>query len=156
VRNFTLVGLKRRSGGFSLLELIAVMVLIGILGSTAVTQIIPSASMQLQSSRDRVLSGLFAAQQLALVQDDAVRFVVSGGNQINILRDTDGDSSFSDESGAYVGGTQYPITLLPNQSFASGATIDFDSLGQTSGAALNLSQDGGSVAITVTATGYSY
>ncbi len=139
--------------GFSLLELVTVLVLVGILGATVIVGALPSTSFQIQASRDQVVTAFFSAQQRAMVQTSPVRLSLSAPNQIDVREDSDGDGSFADESSLRLGGVQYPIALLPNQTLTA-ATFDFDRLGRTSASALTLSQSGNSVAITVGATGH--
>lgn len=113
----------------------------------------PSATFQLQASRDQVITAFFAAQQRAMAQSQAIQFSINSPNQIDIREDTDGDGDFSDESSITAGGVRYPISLLPNQSITS-ANFIFDRFGKTSAATLTLSQSGGSVTIQVSSTGY--
>lgn len=139
--------------GFTLLELITVLALVGILSATVSYGVLPSASFQMQASRDQVVTAFFSAQQHAMAQTSTVRLSLSSPNQIDIREDSDNDGSFTDESSLRLGGVQYPISLLPNQSLTA-ATFDFDRLGRTSANTLTLSQSGNSVSITVGATGY--
>ncbi len=139
--------------GFTLLELVSVLVLIGILGASVGASLLPSDSFQLQSSRDQLVTAFFSAQQRAMVQTSSVRLETSSTNQIDVREDSDGDGSFSDESSLRLGGVQYPISLLPNQSLTS-ATLDFDRLGRTSATNLTLSQNGKNVIISIGSTGY--
>lgn len=139
--------------GFTLVELVAVLVLIGILGATVTSAMLPSATFQLQSSRDQVVTAFFAAQQRAMAQTRPVRLSLVAPNQIDIREDSDGDGSFADETSKTLGGIRYPVTLLPNQSIDA-ADFDFNRLGKTSAGVLNLSQSGAAVAINISANGY--
>ncbi|MFL0802101.1 MAG: type II secretion system GspH family protein [Agarilytica sp.] len=136
--------MPRRHLGFTLIELVAVLVLIGILGTTITTAVMPSDTFQMQSSRDQVVTAFFSAQQRAMAQTSPVSLVLSSPNTVDVR-----------QSGASirVGGVQYPITLLPNQTL-SASTIAFDRLGRTSAVDLTLSQNGDSVTISVSSTGY--
>ncbi len=147
--------MNRPSAGFTLIELIAVLVIIGILGVSSVRSALPTLSFQMQSSRDQIVTAFFLAQQRAMAQANPVRLFVNAPNQIDLREDTDGDGSFSDESSLALGGVSYPISLLSSQS-VNAATFDFDRFGATSATTLVLSQDGSSVNITVTATGYVF
>lgn len=144
---------RRRSYGFSLIELVAVLILVGILAAAATSSFMPSATFQMQASRDQVVTAFFSAQQRAMVQTSPVRLSLSSPNQIDVREDSDGDGSFADESSLRLGGVQYPIALLSSQSLTA-ATFDFDRLGRTSASTLTLSQNSNTVAITVGATGH--
>ncbi len=136
--------MPRRHLGFTLIELVAVLVLVGILGTTITTAVMPSDTFQMQSSRDQVVTAFFSAQQRAMAQTSPVSLVLSSPNTVDVR-----------QSGSSIraGGVQYPITLLPNQTL-SASTIAFDRLGRTSAVDLTLSQNGDSVTISVSSTGY--
>ncbi len=133
----------RHQNGFTLIELIAVLVIVAALGATAVARFANNSVFELQASRDQVVSALLSAQQLAMVQNDAVRFSTQG-NQLDILQD---GTSVS------IDGVVYPINLGSGQAI-TGADFDFDRLGQTQPATLTLSKSGELVTISVTATGF--
>lgn len=140
--------------GFTLIELITVLILVGILGVIATTRSIPSSTFQLQTGRDTIVAALFSAQQRAMTQLDSVRFIASA-DQIDIRQDSNGDSSFTADESIRVGSVQYPVGLAPNQSLTV-STLDYDRLGRTTAATLNLTQGTATVAISVTASGYSF
>lgn len=144
-----------KNAGFSLIELIAVLLIIGILAATGVASLLPSATFQMQSSRDQVVTAFFAAQQRAMTQTAPVRFsvIAASPNQLDIREDTDGDGDFSDESSLTFNGISYPVALLPNQSLTA-SNFDFDRLGRTSAQTLTLTQGADTVAITISANGY--
>jgi len=133
----------RHQNGFTLIELIAVLVIVAALGATAVARFANNSVFELQASRDQVVSALLSAQQLAMVQNDDVRFSTQG-NQLDILQD---GTSVS------IDGVVYPINLGSGQAI-TGADFDFDRLGQTQPATLTLSKSGELVTISVTATGF--
>ena len=144
----------KQANGFSLVELIAVLVILGVLASTATSILLPSRTLQLQAARDQVIAALFAAQQLAMTQSGGVRASVGAG-QIDIREDLNSNGDFSDDVSQRVGGVQYPISLLKSQSISS-LHFDYNRLGQTSGGLITLSQDSSAVVITVTDSGYAY
>ena len=144
-----------KNSGFSLVELIAVLLIVGILAGAATVSLLPSATFQMQSSRDQVVTAFFAAQQRAMTQTSPVRFsvIAASPNQLDIKEDTDGDGDFSDESSLTFNGIRYPIALLPNQTLTA-SNFDFDRLGRTTAQTLTLTQGADSVAITISANGY--
>ncbi len=129
------------------------MALIGIIGATVGSSLMPSDTFQLQSSRDQVVTAFFSAQQRAMSQTNSVRVVISSSNQLDIREDSDGDGSYSDESSLRLGGVQYPLVLQPNQTLTT-AIFSFDRLGRTTPSTLSLTQNAQTVAITITETGY--
>ena len=143
------------SKGFNLIELVAVIIIVSIIGTVVLNKLTPTEAFQLQSSRDQVLAAFFSAQQLALAQDAQVQLSINASRQVDLRQDTDNDTSFADESSVYVGGTQYPITIPSNQSISTG-TFTFDKLGQTASGSISLSQNSSSVSINVSGTGYAY
>lgn len=104
-----------------------------------------------------MVTAFFAAQQRAMAQTNPVRLSIfvptSGSAEIDIREDTDGDGDFNDESSLRLGGTAYPLDLLPNQTLTT-VNFDFNRLGQTSPNNLVLSQGPSSVNIVVSAAGY--
>jgi MSHA pilin protein MshC len=139
--------------GFTLLELVAVLVIVGALAATSTSRIMPSSSLQLQSSRDQVVAAFFSAQQLAMAQAAPVRLTIIAPNQIDIRQDSDGDGDFGDEASLQLAGTRYPFSLLVNQALTP-AIFNFDRLGRTAATSLSLSQSDVSKEILVSATGY--
>ena len=141
--------------GFTLVELISVIVLISVLAVNALPKLIPSASYQLQGSRDTVLAAFFSAQQMAMSRDSQVQLSFGSG-AIDIRRDDDNSGTFESSESVTISGQSYPVSLLSSQSISS-ATFVFDRLGQPNSAAtLSLTQSGRSVSIVVTETGYAY
>lgn len=150
------MGLRRGSSGFSLIELIAVMVIVGVVSVTATSRMAPTATFQLQASRDKVLAAFFIAQQRAMSQSASVQ-LVARASEVDILVDTDGDGSFADETSFYLDENAFPIELDSNQSFTAGTgTFTFNRLGYTSPGTLTLTQDTRTVDINVSSTGYAY
>jgi len=83
------------SSGFSLIELVAVMVIVSVLATVAVVRIMPSAVHEIQAAKDQLASALAYAQQRALYTPHTVRVILSG-NQIDIREDLNDDSSYSE------------------------------------------------------------
>lgn len=139
--------------GFSLVELVTIMVIIGVLGSVSVTKMMPNAIIQLQGARDLVVSALFVAQQQAMAQASPVRVSVAGG-AVDIRRDDNRDGVFAANESLRFAGTQYPLTL-PGKISVSHATLDYDRLGRTSDSTISLSKGGASVTVAVSEAGYA-
>jgi len=139
------------SRGFTLLELITVLVILAILTATAISNLVPSRTFQMQATRDTLVAAFYSSQQKAMMQSAPVRLITSI-NAIDIRIDSNNDGSFAINESVLLGGVQYPITINPAQSLTS-HIIDFDRLGRTSSSTIVLSQSGSSVSINVSDNG---
>jgi len=142
-----------RGLGFSLVELIAVLLIVGILSVSLLTRAVPSDTMQLQSSRDSIVAAFQSAQQLALSRRHSVQ-LITGSNQVDIRLDVNGDSVFAADESVTFGGVTYPFPLANGQTLTP-LVFNYNRLGQTSGASVALSQNGKVVSITVDSSGYA-
>lgn len=146
--------MKKGARGFTLVELVAVLLIIGILAASAISGSLPSSSFQLQASRDQVVTAFFAAQQRAMAQTTPVCFLTQAPNTVDIRFDTDADGNCAGEPSVRAGGTAYPVSLSANQSISTTSLI-FDRLGRPNATpTLLLSQAEGSVNISIGAAGY--
>lgn len=143
---------RNDQSGFTLIELIAVIVVIAALSVTVVQRLIPASSYQLQGARDQLVTAFQAAQQRAMVRTAAVRLTTSG-SQINILEDTNNDGV--PDTSVMIAGQTYPLTLAAAATLSS-ATFNFDRLGHTSENTVVVTAGSSSVNVNVTATGYIY
>ncbi|MCB1667848.1 MAG: type II secretion system protein [Porticoccaceae bacterium] len=133
-----------RQSGFTLIELIAVILILSVLTAGVASQFSNTSQFQAMTTRDDIVAGLFYAQQIALARaatDNTVAFV-SSGNSIDVLED-----------GTTVNGI-YPLTL-PGGFTLTSATLNYDKLGRTTATALTLSDGSSSVVIQVSASGYA-
>jgi len=140
--------------GFTLVELIAVMVVVGVLAAVAGSRLIPHTILQLQAGRDLLVTALFSAQQKAMVQLAPVRVIVSG-TSVDVRVDSNGDGSFSSSESVSIAGTQYPLQVGGGVVFTT-VNLDYSRLGHTAPAVISVSKGGQNVKVTVTATGYAY
>ncbi len=144
----------RQSLGFTLVELVAVIVILGILTVSVVSRVMPSRLHQLQAARDIVAASLFNAQQKALAQSHAVQ-VITTASSVDIRVDSNDDGSFNPAESITYAGTRYPLSI-PGGVSLSVNTLTFDRLGRTTANSLTLSKSGSSVALTITGMGYVY
>src|SRR5690606_29530886 len=138
----------------SLVELIAVMVVVGVLAAVVGSRLISSTAFQLQAGRDLLTTALFSAQQKAMAQLAPVRVIVSGA-MIDVRLDVNRDGNFSSGESIYAAGTQYPLAVDGGVAF-SAHSIDYNHLGHTIPALISVGKGSQSVTVTVTATGYAY
>ncbi|WP_188150346.1 pilus assembly FimT family protein [Teredinibacter waterburyi] len=138
--------------GFSLIELVTVMVLIGILAGAVIGSSVPSSSLQLQSSRDTIVAVFNSAQQLAMNRANAVR-LITASNSVDIRIDSNDDGDFSAAESIAYAGIQYPLSL-PSTHTLTAVDFDFDRLGHTSSTTLVLSQGANVVSLEVSGAGY--
>lgn len=145
---------KAHISGFTLVELIAVLIVVGVLAAMVGSRMISQTTFQLQAGRDLLTTALFSAQQKAMAQLAPVRVTVNG-TTIDIRLDANGDGSFSSSESIYVAGTQYPMVVEGGVVF-SAHSLDYNHLGHTTPAVISVGKGGQSVQVTVTATGYAY
>jgi MSHA pilin protein MshC len=128
--------------GFTLIELIAVMVIVGVMSMTLFSRLGSLKSTQVQASRDDLIAALFFAQQTAMARS-GVQLVVTA-------------------SAVTVTENLPPATNLPGYPlpFAQGVsaipkTFSYDKLGRTTAGTINLTGSSGvSAVINVEASGY--
>jgi len=139
--------------GFTIIELVAVLVLVGLLGATASSRLFSPSTFGLQASRDQVVSAFRSAQQLAMTQGLDVRFSSSAGS-IDIRQDNNSDSIYGATESVRIDGVQYPFDFNTSQSLTI-SQFDFTTgLGRTSAGSITISQDGASVVVSVSSAGF--
>lgn len=143
---------KARHSGFTVIELVAVIVVIAAISVTVSQRLIPANTYQVQSARDQLITAFVAAQQRAMTRSAVVEISV-GASQIDIQEDTDNDGT--PDTSILLAGQTYPLTLQASASLSS-ATFTFDRLGQTSPDTISVTAGSSSVNVTVTSTGYIY
>lgn len=136
--------------GFSLLELVAVIVVLSVISVVALPRFYNTDVAAVQSARDQALTAFFTAQQLAMARasdDNPIQITVTE-NSLNVT-----------ESGTSVvaAGSAYPIILPQGVAITSGiGNYDFDKLGRTSAGQLTIERGSTSATINVEASGYAY
>lgn len=137
--------MRRWETGFTLIELIAVMVIVGIIAITASARFASTDLARLQASRDDLVAALFFAQQIALARS-------SNTNPIAVTVSSGGVSVT--ENGIPIGVHQvtFPAGVTANPT----PTFNYDKLGRTTGGAITLSADGNEATVNVSGSGYAY
>ena len=133
--------------GFTLIELISVLLLVGILSAVVATRIASDGAERVQQSRDLLIAALFFAQQQAMDVDAAVALQVDA-TSINVT--LDGTPTRAE-------GYVYPANLPTGVSLSPVTTFTYNRLGETTPASIRvLHTDGSEVTVTVAATGYAF
>ena len=145
---------RNLSAGFSLVELIAVLVIVAVLAGVTASRWLPSSLLELQAARGQLTNALFHAQQLALLSPYDVRLTTLAG-AIDIRIDSNDDGLYSTAESASFGGLSYPITLLAGAQLSS-HTLYYSRLGETSAQTINLTLAERSASVQVSAMGMAH
>jgi MSHA pilin protein MshC len=136
--------------GFTLIELIAVMILVGIMSVVLMSRMNGVNAAGVQAGRDSLIAALFFAQQTAMARaaaDNKIDVSVSGNN-IDV---TEAGNSLVGYPLILSGGVT--LRLIPAREPA----FSFDKLGRTDPGSITISHSSGtSVTITVSASGYAH
>ncbi|HMY38817.1 MAG TPA: prepilin-type N-terminal cleavage/methylation domain-containing protein [Marinagarivorans sp.] len=141
------------SAGFTLIELIAVLVIVGVVSVAAVGKFMSPDLYALQAARDQTLLCIQAAQQLAMTQSRSVRVLLSG-TTLDVRKDANNDGVFAGGESVVLGAVTYPISLSQGVSVST-STLNFNSLGEVAASTITLTQQSRTLTINVSATGFA-
>lgn len=139
---------RKKQTGFTLVELIAVITLLGVLSVVLFSRIGNINSSRVLASRDDVIAAFFFAQQLAMSRSN-IQLTVSSGS-INV---TENGTSIKLDSNSY------PLTMPSGISLsATPASFTYDKLGRTSAGVIQVRTNDSSYSINVNVeiTGYAH
>ena len=150
-------GIHGGRGGFTIIEMMVVLVILGIAAALVVPNIASSASFEVQGAARAVMADLYAAQNGA-ISDQAERKVIFdvAGDSYSVT-----DSTDTPIAAPWLGGT-YTVAFGPTSSFkgvtitavdfGGATTVSFDELGTPdSGGTITIQAGGIQYRITVTA-----
>jgi MSHA pilin protein MshC len=137
--------MQKQERGFTLIELITVVILISIISVTLFSRLGSVSTANLQASRDDLIAALFFAQQTAMARS-GVQLVLTS-NSVSVT-----------ENGTplIVHSKGYPFTF-PSGVSTSALSLTYDKLGRTTATTITLTGNGGaSAVVTVEASGYAH
>lgn len=137
------------NSGFTLIELVAVIVIMAILAAVVGPRFGSQPIAQVQTARDEVVASLQVARQLALAR---------GHSSNPIVFQATSSSVSITESGSAVlfGAYQYPLSLPSGVSLTPVTNLSYNQLGETSSTVFTLSSGDVSATVTVESTGYAH
>lgn len=136
--------------GFTLIELITVMILLGIISVVLISRLGSFAGADVQGGRDDIIAALSFAQQTAMVRSNITVEVTA--NSISVAEDG---------VPINLGANYYPLTMPSGVSLSpSDQEYVFDKLGRTTAGEITISGSGASQGISavikIEASGYAY
>jgi MSHA pilin protein MshC len=142
---------KRFFNGFTLIELVTVIMIVGILSVAVLPRFFDRNTFDSRGFYDQVISTLRYAQKVAIAQHRYVCVAITGGNTVKLTQGSGTGCGSPLVNPA--GGATYEITA-PTDVTVSNATFYFDALGKPS-LKQSLTVSGYATAITVEEeTGY--
>ncbi|HSC66349.1 MAG TPA: type II secretion system protein [Cellvibrio sp.] len=134
--------------GFTLIELISVMILVGIISVVLLSRMSVVGVSAVQSSRDDVIAALFFAQQQAMMRSTITVVITTNSISVN-----------ENNVPIQVSTDYYPLGM-PSGVSASPITLIYDKLGRTTATNITLTgsgnSSGASARIRVEASGYAF
>lgn len=139
----------KKSAGFTLIELIVVMIIVGILAVTAVSRYANQSSFSLKTEQELLIAALFQAQQLAM-SGRPVQFKILTADSFS-LRDSTNTANDYD-----IAGITYPQKLTDGVVLAPvSLERNYTNIGATTAAMITLTAGGDSVSVCLEASGYA-
>lgn len=139
----------KKSAGFTLLELIAVILIVSILSVTAISRFANQSDYSLRTEQELVIAALFQAQQLAM-SGRPTQFAILSDNTFTVRDATNAANHYD------VAGITYPQELRGGVTFnSSSLVLTYNGLGATAPSVIGLEVGGDSAQIAVSGAGYA-
>jgi len=119
-----------RSSGFTLIEMVVVLLLIGIIAVTVLGRSITTSDLDLNSETDKIRNQLRYAQAEAMKRSDTVWGIKSSGNEYWLFRTTNPDANEVQLPGVDYSGGSNRITEAAIGVTVSDFTVFFDRIGK--------------------------
>lgn len=140
----------KRAGGFTLIELVIVIVILGIIAVSASSRFSNQGTFSVRVEQENLISSLNQAQQLAMA-GQVVQFRIISGNSYTI-------EVGSPATNYNLAGISYPYTLRAGVSLVPNPlTLSYNGLGELSTASTITVNEagGGSASVVVESSGYA-
>lgn len=141
--------MQRNQWGFTLIELIAVVILISIISVTAMSRFSSLYITKVQAGRDDLIAACFFAQQIAMARS-------SSTNVVRLVVSTSSISVTENNSPISTGELKFPMSFSSGVSASPATTFVFDKLGRTTAGTITLAASGATVAVIVESSGYAH
>lgn len=142
--------MKKMHRGFTLIELVTVIVLVGVVSIALFSRLGSAGTAPVQSGRDDLIAALFFAQQQAMMRSDITLVLTANSVSVN-------------ENGIpiEVSSDFYPLTMPAGVTLTPATlTLTYDKLGRTAATDITLTGSGNSSGATanirVEASGYAF
>lgn len=140
--------MKKPEQGFTLIELITVIILVGILSITLFSRLGSAGTAPIQSGRDDLIAALFFAQQQAMMRSNITLVLTANSVSVN-----------ENNNPIAVSSNFYPLRMPAGVSLPA-LTLNYDKLGRTTATQIVVTGSGNSSGVTATiqvdASGYAY
>lgn len=140
------MGYKTTQPGFTLVELIAVIIILGLVSVAILPRFIQANSTEIRTVQDKLINVAREAQQLAMSKPLSanVQLIIDNTNKRLRIQYTEG-------------GTQTLDTDLPSSTSITSQTLAYNKNGYlTSGSPVDISINGGARTVRIEASGYAH
>lgn len=136
-------GMRGCERGFTLIELISTMILVGILSVVLFSRLGGTATAGVQGSRDDIIAAFSLAQQTAMMRPGIALVITTSTVSVN-------------ENGSPIASSPYPLSMPGSITLAPAATFSFDKLGRTTSGTITVTGPSASASVVVESSGYAH